>query len=48
MAAKALITRNEEHQYGLLRDYVEMIKRTDVGSMVILQNVDQARVGVGF
>ena len=32
-----MITRNEEAQYGLLRDYAEMIKRTDVGSKVILQ-----------
>ena len=35
--ARGLITRNEEAQYGLLRDYVEMIRRTDVGSKVILQ-----------
>ena len=32
-----LITGNEEAQYGLLRDYAEMIRRTDVGSKVILQ-----------
>ena len=32
-----MITRNEEAQYGLLRDYVEMIRRTNVGSKVILQ-----------
>ncbi|KAL0007954.1 hypothetical protein SO802_009456 [Lithocarpus litseifolius] len=36
-AARGLITRNEEAQYGLLRDYAEMIRRTDVGSKVILQ-----------
>ena len=36
-AARGLITRNEEAQYGLLRDYAEMILRTDVGSKVILQ-----------
>ena len=35
--ARGLITGNEETQYGLLRDYVEMILRTDVGSRVILQ-----------
>ena len=35
--ARGLITGNEEAQYGLLRDYVEMIRRTDVGSKVILQ-----------
>ena len=32
-----MITGNEEAQYGLLKDYVEMILRTDVGSRVILQ-----------
>ena len=31
-AARGLITGNEEAQYGLLRDYAEMILRTDVGS----------------
>ena len=36
-AARGLITGNEEAQYGVLRDYVEMILRTDVGSRVILQ-----------
>ncbi|XP_023894356.1 uncharacterized protein LOC112006306 [Quercus suber] len=36
-AARGLITGNEESQYGLLRDYAEMILRTDVGSRVILQ-----------
>ena len=36
-AARGLIIGNEEAQYGLLRDYVEMILRTDVGSRVILQ-----------
>ena len=36
-AVKGLITGNEEAQYGLLRDYAEMILRTDVGSKVILQ-----------
>ena len=36
-AARGLITRNEEAQYGLLRDYAEMIRRTNVGSKVILQ-----------
>ncbi|XP_050281045.1 uncharacterized protein LOC126721943 [Quercus robur] len=35
--AKCLITGNEESQYGLLRDYAKMIRRTDVGSKVILQ-----------
>ena len=32
-----MITRNEEAQYGLLRDYAKMIRKTDVGSKVILQ-----------
>ena len=36
-AANGLITRNEESQYGLLRDYAKMIRRTDVESKVILQ-----------
>nr|XP_023886791.1 uncharacterized protein LOC111998902 [Quercus suber] len=36
-AARRLITRNEEAQYGPLRDYAEVILRTDVGSRVILQ-----------
>ena len=36
-AARGLITGNEEAQYGLLRDYAEMILRIDVGSRVILQ-----------
>ena len=36
-AAGGLITGNEEQQYGLLRDYVEMIRMTDVGSRVKLQ-----------
>ena len=36
-AAKGLIIGNEEAQYGLLRDYAEIILRTDVGSRVILQ-----------
>ena len=36
-AARGLITGNEEAQYGLLKDYAEMILRTDVGSRVILQ-----------
>ena len=35
--ATGLITGNEEFQYSLLRDYAEMIRRTDVGSNVILQ-----------
>ena len=35
--ARGLITGNEEQQYSLLRDYAEMIKRTSVGSKVILQ-----------
>ena len=35
--ARRLITGNEEAQYGLLRDYAEMILRTDVGSKMILQ-----------
>ncbi|XP_030969820.1 uncharacterized protein LOC115990099 [Quercus lobata] len=33
-AARGLITGNEEAQYGLLRDYAELILRTDVGSRV--------------
>nr|XP_023896573.1 uncharacterized protein LOC112008477 [Quercus suber] len=36
-ATRGLITGNEEAQYGLFRDYAEMILRTDVGSRVILQ-----------
>ncbi|XP_075633723.1 uncharacterized protein LOC142606224 [Castanea sativa] len=36
-AARGLITGNEEAQYGLLRDYAKMIRRTGVGSKVILQ-----------
>ena len=36
-AIRGLITGNEEAQYGLLRDYAEMILRTDVRSRVILQ-----------
>ena len=36
-AARGLIIGNEKAQYGLLRDYAEMILRTDVGSRVILQ-----------
>ena len=36
-AARGLIIGNEEAQYGILRDYVEMIRRTEVGSKVILQ-----------
>ena len=36
-AARELITGNEEAQHGLLRDYADMILRTDVGSRVILQ-----------
>ena len=35
--ARGLITRNEESQYGLLRDYAKMIRRIDVGSKVVLQ-----------
>ena len=35
--ARGLITGNEESQYSLLRDYAEMIRRTDVESKVILQ-----------
>ena len=35
-AARDLIIGNEEAQYGLLRDYAEMIRRIDVGSKVIL------------
>ena len=35
--ARGLITGNEGVQYGLLRDYVEMILRTYVGRKVILQ-----------
>ena len=37
MVARGLIIGNEEAQYGLLRDYAEMIRRTDVGSKVIPQ-----------
>ena len=33
--ARGLITGNEKAQYGLLRDYVEMIRRTDVGQMEV-------------
>ena len=36
-AARGLITGNEKAQYGILRDYAEMIRRTDIGSKVILQ-----------
>ena len=36
-ASRGLITRNEEAQYDLLRDYEEMMRRTDVGSKVIMQ-----------
>ena len=36
-AARGLITGNKEAQYGILRDYTEMIRRTKVGSKVILQ-----------
>ena len=36
-AARGLITGNEKAQYGILRDYAEMIRRTDRGSKVILQ-----------
>ncbi|KAK9992706.1 hypothetical protein SO802_027691 [Lithocarpus litseifolius] len=36
-AARGLITGNEEAQYSLLRDYAEMIRRTNVRSKVILQ-----------
>ncbi|XP_075666065.1 uncharacterized protein LOC142635894 [Castanea sativa] len=36
-AARGLIIGNEKAQYGLLKDYAEMIRRTDVGSKVILQ-----------
>ena len=36
-AARGLIIGNEEAQYDLLRDYAEMILRTDIGSRVILQ-----------
>ena len=36
-AARGLIIGNEEAQYGLLRDYAEMILRTNIGSRVILQ-----------
>ena len=32
-AARGLITGNEEAQYGLLKDYAEMILRTDVGKI---------------
>ena len=35
--ARGLITRNEEAQYGILKDYAIMILRTDIGSRVILQ-----------
>ena len=36
-ATRGLIIGNEEAQYGLLRDYAEMIRRTNIGSKVILQ-----------
>nr|POF14755.1 hypothetical protein CFP56_43602 [Quercus suber] len=36
-AARGLIIGNEEQQYSLLRDYLEMIRMTGVGSKVILQ-----------
>ena len=36
-AARGLITGNEKAQYGILRDYAKMIRRTDIGSKVILQ-----------
>ena len=36
-AARGLIIGNEEAQYGLLKDYAEMILRTNVESRVILQ-----------
>ena len=32
-----MITGNKEAQYGILRDYTKMIRRTKVGSKVILQ-----------
>ena len=32
-----MITGNEEAQYGLLRDYAKMIRKTNVGSKVMLQ-----------
>ena len=32
-----MIIGNEQAQYGILRDYAEMIRRTEVGSKVILQ-----------
>ncbi|XP_075663241.1 uncharacterized protein LOC142632788 [Castanea sativa] len=35
-AARGLITGNKKAQYGLLRDYAEMIRMTDVGSKVSL------------
>ena len=34
---RGLITGNEESQYGLLKDYAEMIRRIDVESKVVLQ-----------
>ena len=36
-AARGLIIGNEKAQYGILTDYAEMIRRTDIGSKVILQ-----------
>ena len=36
-ATRGLIIGNEEAQYGLLRDYAELIRRTNIGSKVILQ-----------
>ena len=36
-AARGLITGNEEAQYGLLKDYAKMIRKTNVGSKVMLQ-----------
>ncbi|XP_075633372.1 uncharacterized protein LOC142605823 [Castanea sativa] len=38
-AVRGLIIGNEEAQYGLLRNYAEMIRRIDVGSKVILETV---------
>ena len=35
-AARGLIIGNEKAQYGILRDYAEMIRRTDIRSKVIL------------
>ena len=47
-AARGLVTGNEEQQYSLLRDYTEMIRRTDVGSKVISQTEMEDDVDTPF